>query len=63
MKGGKMTKMKPIKVVYNVNPDPITKITEYSYTGDGLKKVKETNFNVLAADYRKAVNTLKRKVK
>ena len=54
---------KPIKVVYNVNPDPITKITEYSYTGDGLKKVKETNFNGLAADYRKAVNTLKRKVK
>ena len=58
-----MKKMKPINVVYNVNPDPVTKITEYSYTGDGLKKVKETNFSELAADYRKAVNTLKRRVK
>ena len=58
-----MTKMKPINVVYNVNPDPVVKITEYSYTGDGLKKVKETNFNGLAADYKKAVNTLKRKVR
>ncbi len=39
-----MKKRKPIKVVYNVKPDPVIKITEYTYTGDGLKKVKETNF-------------------
>ena len=42
--GGTMKKRKPIKVVYNVKPDPVIKITEYTYTGDGLKKVKETNF-------------------
>lgn len=42
--GGNVKKRKPIKVVYNVKPDPVIKITEYTYTGDGLKKVKETNF-------------------
>ncbi len=42
--GGIVKKRKPIKVVYNVKPDPVIKITEYTYTGDGLKKVKETNF-------------------
>ena len=42
--GGIVKKRKPIKVVYNVKPDPVNKITEYTYTGDGLKKVKETNF-------------------
>ena len=36
---------KPIKVVYNHNPDPVTKITEYEYTGDGLKKTKETTYD------------------
>ena len=42
--GGIVKKRKPIKVVYNVKQDPVIKITEYTYTGDGLKKVKETNF-------------------
>ena len=32
---------KPIQVVYNNKPDPVVKITEYEYTGDGLKKVAE----------------------
>ena len=36
-----MTK-KPIKVVYNNKPDPVVKITEYDYTGEGLKKTKDT---------------------
>jgi len=36
---------KPIKVVYNNKPDPIVKITEYEYTGDGLKKVKENTYD------------------
>ncbi len=35
---------KPIQVVYNNKPDPVVKITEYEFTGDGLKKVKETNY-------------------
>ena len=39
-----MTK-KPIKVVYNNKPDPVVKITEYDYTGEGLKKTKETIYN------------------
>ena len=56
-----MAKMKPINVVYNVNPDPVIKITEYTFTGEGLKKTKETNFNEAAANYKKAVNFLKRK--
>ena len=38
-------KKKPIQVVYNIKPDPVTKITEYSYTGEGLKLVKVTTFN------------------
>ena len=36
---------KPIKVVYNNKPDPVVKITEYEYTGDGLKKTKETVYD------------------
>ena len=36
---------KPIKVVYNNKPDPVVKITEYEYTGDGLKKVKENTYD------------------
>ncbi len=38
-----MTK-KPIKVVYNNKPDPVVKITEYEYTGDGLKMTKQTSY-------------------
>ena len=34
-------KKKPIKVVYNNKPDPVVKITEYDYTGDGLKMKTE----------------------
>ena len=36
---------KPIQVVYNNKPDPVVKITEYEYTGDGLKKTKETTYD------------------
>ena len=36
---------KPIKVVYNNKPDPVVIITEYEYTGDGLKKTKETVYD------------------
>ena len=36
---------KPITVVYNNKPDPVVKITEYEYTGDGLKKTKETVYD------------------
>ena len=32
-------KREPIKVVYNNQPDPVVKITEFEYTGEGLKKV------------------------
>ena len=38
-----MTK-KPIKVVYNNKPDPVVKITEYEYDGDGLKQISVRNF-------------------
>ena len=47
----KPTLLKPLvevtspKVVYNNKPDPVTKITEYEYTGDGLKKTKETVYD------------------
>ena len=30
-------KKKPIQVVYNNKPDPVVKVTEYTYTGEGLK--------------------------
>ena len=40
-----MKKRKPIQVVYNNKPDPVVKITEYEYTGDGLKKTKETVYD------------------
>ena len=39
-----MGNRKPIKVVYNHAPDPVVKITEYEYTGDGLKKVSEKSY-------------------
>jgi len=39
-----MVKRKPIEVVYNHAPDPVVKITEYEYTGDGLKMVKQTDY-------------------
>jgi hypothetical protein len=35
-------KKKPIQVVYNNKPDPVVKITEYEYTGEGLKMTKQT---------------------
>ena len=47
---------KPIKVVYNHNPDPVTKITEYEYTGDGLKKVKEIEVGESISDIQKRVS-------
>ena len=37
-------KRKPIKVVYNNQPDPVVKITEFEYTGEGLKKVSEKTY-------------------
>ncbi len=43
--GGIVKKRKPIQVVYNNKPDPVVKITEYEYTGDGLKKTKETVYD------------------
>ena len=41
-----MTKRKPIKVVYNKDPDPIVSIKEYEYNSDTGKPelVKETTY-------------------
>jgi hypothetical protein len=37
-------KKKPIQVVYNNKPDPVVKVTEYTYTGEGLKMTKQTTY-------------------
>ena len=43
---------KPIQVVYNNKPDPVVKITEYEYTGDGLKQVKvRVGHNLLSKEH------------
>ena len=51
---------KPIQVVYNNKPDPVVKITEYEYTGDGLKQVKvRVGHNLLSNEYK---NKLEKKM-
>ena len=51
---------KPIQVVYNNKPDPVVKITEYEYTGDGLKQVKvRLGHNLLSNEYK---NKLEKKM-
>ena len=39
-----MANQKSIQAVYNKTHDKVIKVTEYEYTGDGLKKVSEKSY-------------------